>query len=76
MAVTPPAQEEYHGEVRGGRVEVVEGRTRGRCVIREFPDYPLHARLLPLGGLPTRAAAAPTACNEGCVQWVKLPVTF
>ena len=41
MAATPPAHEEYHGValVRGGRMEVVEGRARGRCVLREFPDY-------------------------------------
>ena len=41
MAATPPAHEKYHGValVRGGRNEVVEGNARGRCVIREFPDY-------------------------------------
>lgn len=41
MAATPPAHETYHGValVRGGRSEVVEGRMRSRCVIREFPDY-------------------------------------
>jgi len=41
MAATPPAHEKYHGEalVRGGRMEVVEGRAHGRCVLREFPDY-------------------------------------
>jgi uncharacterized protein (DUF1330 family) len=41
MAATPPAHEKYHGValVRGGRSEAAEGRTRGRCVIREFPDY-------------------------------------
>jgi uncharacterized protein (DUF1330 family) len=41
MAATPPAHEKYHGValVRGGRSEVVEGRARARCVIREFPDY-------------------------------------
>ena len=41
MAATPPAHEKYHGValVRGGRMEVVEGRARGRCVLREFPDY-------------------------------------
>ncbi|MFZ3361120.1 MAG: DUF1330 domain-containing protein [Xanthobacteraceae bacterium] len=41
MAATPPAHEKYHGTalVRGGRSEVVEGRMRSRCVIREFPDY-------------------------------------
>jgi uncharacterized protein (DUF1330 family) len=41
MAATPPAHEKYHGValVRGGRSEVVEGRVRSRCVIREFPDY-------------------------------------
>jgi len=41
MAATPPAHEKYHGValVRGGRMEVVEGRARARCVIREFPDY-------------------------------------
>jgi uncharacterized protein (DUF1330 family) len=41
MAATPPAHEKYEGValVRGGRSEVVEGRARSRCVIREFPDY-------------------------------------
>jgi uncharacterized protein (DUF1330 family) len=41
MAATPPAHEKYHGAalVRGGRCEVVEGRARGRNVLREFPDY-------------------------------------
>jgi|SRR5580700_3528409 uncharacterized protein (DUF1330 family) len=41
MAATPPAHEKYQGValVRGGRSEVVEGHTRSRCVIREFPDY-------------------------------------
>src|SRR5579862_1375914 len=41
MAATPPAHERFKGValVRGGRSEVVEGRARSRCVIREFPDY-------------------------------------
>ena len=41
MAATPPAHEKYKGVAlaRGGRSEVVEGRVRSRCVIREFPDY-------------------------------------
>jgi uncharacterized protein (DUF1330 family) len=41
MAATPPAHEKYKGVAlaRGGRSEVVEGRARSRCVIREFPDY-------------------------------------
>ena len=41
MAATPPAHEKYAGValVRAGRSEVVEGRARARCVIREFPDY-------------------------------------
>ena len=41
MAATPPAHEKYHGValVRGGKLEVVEGRVRSRAVIREFPDY-------------------------------------
>jgi uncharacterized protein (DUF1330 family) len=41
MAATPPAHEKYTGValVRAGRTEVVEGRARGRVVIREFPDY-------------------------------------
>jgi uncharacterized protein (DUF1330 family) len=41
MAATPPAHEKFHGValVRGGRSEKVEGSTRARCVIREFPDY-------------------------------------
>ncbi len=42
MAATPPAHEKYHGValVRGGKMEVVEGHNRGRCVLREFPDFP------------------------------------
>jgi uncharacterized protein (DUF1330 family) len=41
MAATPPAHEKYHGValIRGGKMEVVEGRARGRCVLREFPDF-------------------------------------
>ena len=41
MAATPPAHEKYHGValVRGGKMEIVEGRGRGRCVLREFPDF-------------------------------------
>jgi uncharacterized protein (DUF1330 family) len=41
MAATPPAHEKYHGValVRGGQMEVVEGRARSRCVLREFPDF-------------------------------------
>src|SRR5579863_976365 len=41
MAATPPAHEKFKGVAlaRGGRSEVVEGRVRSRCVIREFPDY-------------------------------------
>ena len=41
MAATPPAHEKYHGValIRGGKMEVVEGHARGRCVLREFPDF-------------------------------------
>jgi uncharacterized protein (DUF1330 family) len=41
MEATPPAHEKYHGVavVRGGKMEVVEGRARDRCVLREFPDF-------------------------------------
>jgi uncharacterized protein (DUF1330 family) len=41
MAATPSAHEKYKGValVRGGRMEVVEGRARARVVLREFPDY-------------------------------------
>jgi uncharacterized protein (DUF1330 family) len=41
MAATPPAHEKYHGValIRGGKMEVVEGRARHRCVLREFPDF-------------------------------------
>ena len=41
MAATPPGHEKYHGValVRGGKMEVVEGRARARCVLREFPDF-------------------------------------
>ena len=41
MAATPPAHEKYGGTalVRGGKMEVVEGRVRSRAVLREFPDY-------------------------------------
>ena len=41
MGATPPAHEKYHGValVRGGKMEEVEGRGRGRCVLREFPDF-------------------------------------
>jgi uncharacterized protein (DUF1330 family) len=41
MAATPPAHHKYGGValVRGGKMEVVEGRARTRIVLREFPDY-------------------------------------
>jgi len=41
MAATPSAHAKYQGValVRGGRMEVVEGRARARVVLREFPDY-------------------------------------
>jgi len=41
MAATPPAHEKFHGValIRGGKTEVVEGRVRSRCVLREFPDF-------------------------------------
>jgi uncharacterized protein (DUF1330 family) len=39
MAATPPAHEKYHGVALGGKMEVVEGRGRSRCVLREFPDF-------------------------------------
>jgi uncharacterized protein (DUF1330 family) len=41
MAATPDAHRKYSGValVRGGRMEVVEGRARARVVLREFPDY-------------------------------------
>ena len=41
MAATPPAHEKYRGTalVRGGTMEVMEGRARARNVMREFPDY-------------------------------------
>ncbi len=41
MDATPPAHAKYHGValVRGGRMEVLEGRARARNVLREFPDY-------------------------------------
>ena len=43
MAATRPAHEKYHGValVRGGKMEVVEGRGRRRCVLREFTDFPI-----------------------------------
>lgn len=41
MAATPSVHQKYNGValVRGGRIEVLEGRARARCVLREFPDY-------------------------------------
>ncbi len=41
MEATPPAHAKYRGValVRGGKMEVVEGRARARVVLREFPDY-------------------------------------
>src|SRR5262249_57248218 len=41
MAAPPPAHDKYRGRalVRGGAQEVVEGRSRSRNVLREFPDY-------------------------------------
>ena len=41
MAATPAAHDKYGGRalVRGGTQQVVEGRSRSRNVLREFPDY-------------------------------------
>ena len=41
MAATPAAHDKYggHALVRGGAQQVVEGRSRSRNVLREFPDY-------------------------------------
>src|SRR5262249_31326605 len=41
MAATPPAHDKYRGRalVRGGAQEVVEGKSRPRNGLREFPDY-------------------------------------
>jgi uncharacterized protein (DUF1330 family) len=41
MAATPEAHRKYGGTalVRGGTSQVVEGRSRSRNVLREFPDY-------------------------------------
>src|SRR5262245_64350891 len=41
MAATPAAHDKYRGRalVRGGAQQVVEGRSRSRNVLREFPDY-------------------------------------
>lgn len=41
MAATPPAHGKFHGValIRGGKMEVVEGRARSRCVLREFPSF-------------------------------------
>ena len=38
---TPPAHHKYNGValVRGGTMEVLEGRARARNVLREFPDF-------------------------------------
>ena len=40
-AATLPAHHKYSGValVRGGRIEVLEGRVRARNVLRAFPDY-------------------------------------
>jgi uncharacterized protein (DUF1330 family) len=40
-AATPAAHHKFGGValVRGGRMEVMEGRARARNVLREFPDY-------------------------------------
>jgi uncharacterized protein (DUF1330 family) len=41
VAATPPAHHKYAGRalVRGGKLQAVEGRSRSRNVLREFPDY-------------------------------------
>ena len=41
MAATPAAHDKYGGRalVRGGTQQVVEGSSRSRNVLREFPDY-------------------------------------
>ena len=62
MAATPPAHEKYHGTalVRGGKSEVVEGRALTQCGAR-IPRLRHRARLLPLGRISARQAAAPAA---------------
>jgi uncharacterized protein (DUF1330 family) len=41
LAATPAAHEKFGGValVRAGTMEAIEGRTRSRNVLREFPDY-------------------------------------
>ena len=60
MAATPLAHEKYHGValVRGGKMEIVEGRGRGRCVLSEFSRFCHRARLLSLGRISARQASA------------------
>lgn len=58
VAATPPAHEKFQGValVRGGRMEVVEGRARARIVLRQFPDY---AAALACYGSPEYQSARP-----------------
>ena len=50
MAATPPAHEKYRGTalVRGGKMEVVEGRVRSRARVARISRLRRRARLLPL----------------------------
>jgi len=78
MAATPPAHEKYHGValIRGGKMEVVEGHGRGRCVLREFPDFAAALASCPTPKLtsriwrPTKRHSANSARGIWCVAGV------
>jgi uncharacterized protein (DUF1330 family) len=69
MAATPPAHAKYQGValVRGGKMEVVEGRARARVVLREFPDY---AAALACYRSPEYQSARPLRLNTSAGDFV------
>jgi Uncharacterized conserved protein len=60
MAATPAAHDKYRGHalVRGGAQQVVEGRSRSRNVLREFPDYATRSPVTALRNTSARSRCA------------------
>jgi uncharacterized protein (DUF1330 family) len=68
-AATPPAHHKYDGValVRGGKMEVLEGRAHARNVLREFPDY---AAALACYRSPEYQSARPLRTAHSTAQFV------
>ncbi len=52
--------------VRGGKYQSMEGASRARNVVVEFPDYQSALDLLPLAGIPGVHEGASGACRGRC----------